>query len=286
MRRSGTTTLNLPPFAGTTRQLILLNVGVFFAIAIFSWVSRAGTNALVSHLLLEPLALLRGELWQLATYSLMEQGILAILFSMLTLWFTGSLLEGSYGGRWVAELYGVSVVGGALIASAVAFTRVFGLHPASAAAGPWAGIFGMLIAIAMLFGDQEFLLWFVLRIKAKYMVAIYILIAVAILLKQADSFSALLQLAGAFCGFLYVRYAPRRGLAFGFTEQIFGIRNDYYRWKRRRAARKFEVYMRKQNREVHFDKDGRYLDPDDLQNREARTEREKMRQQNDKRWMN
>ncbi len=286
MRRSQSTTLSLPPFAGITRRLILLNVGVFFAVAILSWVSRPVVEAVVSHLILVPKAVLRGEIWQLATYSFLEQGILGMLFSMLTLWFTGSLLESSYGGRWVAELYGVSVIGGALVAVAVSFTHIFGLHPASAALGPWAGIFGLLIAIAMLFGDQEFLLWFVLRIKAKYMVAIYILIAVAILLKQADSFNALLQLAGALCGFMYVRFAPKRGLAFGMTEQMSGMRNDYYRWKRRRAARKFEVYMRKQNREVHFDKDGRYVDPDEMENRTAQTEREKMRQQNDKRWMN
>ncbi len=286
MRSSETTTLSLPPFAGVTRGLILLNVGVFFAMALLSWVSPPVLGAIVGHLILVPMALLRGEIWQLATYSVIEQGILGILFGMMTLWFTGSLLEGSYGGRWVAELYGVSVVAGALVASAVSFTRVFGLHPKAAGVGPWAGIFGLLIAIAMLFGDQEFLLWFVLRIKAKYMVAIYILIAVAVLLKQADGFNALLQLSGALCGFLYVRFAPRRGLAFGLSDRWFGVRNDYYRWKRRRAARKFEVYMRKQNREVHFDKDGRYVDPDDLESRTAQTERDKMRQQNDTRWMN
>ena len=130
------------------------------------------------------------------------------------------------------------------------------------------------MAIAMLFGDQEFLLWFLIRIKAKYLVAIYILIAIAVLLKQADSFGALLQLSGALSGFLFVKFAPRRGIAFGFSERFFGLRNGYYRWKRRRAARKFEVYMRKQNREVHFDKEGRYVDPDDR------------RDPKDKRWMN
>jgi len=127
----------------------------------------------------------------------------------------------------------------------------------------------------MLFGDQEFLLWFVLRIKAKYMVAIYILIEVAILLKEADRFGALVQLSGALAGFLFVRFAPRKGIAFGFTERLYGVRNAYYRYKRRRAARKFEVYMRKQNREVHFDEDGRYVPPEELH-----------RNSNDKRWMN
>jgi hypothetical protein len=40
------------------------------------------------------------------------------------------------------------------------------------------------------------------------------------------------------------------------------MRNKYYRWKRRRAARKFEVYMRSQGRTVRFDGSGRPIDED------------------------
>ncbi|WP_353064252.1 rhomboid family intramembrane serine protease [Tunturibacter psychrotolerans] len=275
MPRSGPISLALPAFEGTTRKLILLNVGAFFGLLILRWLAPQLEAVLHSHLILEPLAVVHGEIWQLLTYSFVEQGILGILFGMLTLWFTGSLLEPSFGGRWLAELYLTSVIGGAILASAISFTHILGLRPDVGAAGAWSGIFGLMVAIAMIFGDQEFLLWFVLRIKAKYMVAIYILIAVALLLKQADTFNALIQLSGALCGALYVKFAPRRGLAFGLSEQYFGVRNRYYRWKRRRAARKFEVYMRKQNREVHFDKDGRYVDPDELR-----------KNPNDKRWMN
>ena len=275
MPRSGPISLSLPAFQGTTRKLILLNVATFFGLLLLRWLAPQLEAILFSHILLEPLAVAHGEVWQLVTYSFVEQGILGILFGMLTLWFTGSLLEPSFGGRWLGELYLSSVIGGALIAAAISFTHIFGLRPDVVATGAWAGIFGLLVAIAMIFGDQEFLLWFVLRIKAKYMVAIYILIAIAMLLKQADSFGALLQLSGALFGALYVKFAPRRGIAFGFSERFFGIRNNYYRWKRRRAARKFEVYMRKQNREVHFDKDGRYVDPDELR-----------KNPNDKRWMN
>ena len=275
MRRTGSIPFGLPSFGGAVRSLILLNVGVFFALAILSWASPALGHLLNFHLLLEPSAVIRGEIWQLFTYSLLNPGILSIVFGMLTLWFTGALLEGSYGSRWLLELYWTSVVGGAIIASVLSFTHLFGLRPDVVSVGAWAGIFGLLIAIAMLFGDQEFLLWFVLRIKAKYMVAIYILIEVAVLLKESDNFGALVQLSGALSGFLFVRFAPRKGLAFGFTERLYGVRNAYYRYKRRRAARKFEVYMRKQNREVHFDEDGRYIPPEEAH-----------RNPNDKRWMN
>ena len=284
MARSTSTTLQLPPFSGAVRRIILLNVAAFFLLLLFQWVAPTVVTAIVGHLILVPAAVIRGEIWQLATYSVVDTGLLSVLFGAMTIWFAGSLLEGSFGARWVAELYITSVVGGAILASLISFTRVFGLRPDAGAAGAWAGIFGLLIAIAMRFGDQEFMLWFVLRLKAKYMVAIYILIAVAVLLKDANGWSALLELCGAFAGFLYVRFAPRRGLAFGAAEQAFAVRNGFYRWKRRRAARKFEVYMRKQNREVHFDAEGRYIDPDS--DPVARTERERMRRENDKRWMN
>jgi membrane associated rhomboid family serine protease len=275
MPRSGSISLSLPAFTGATRRIILANVVTFFVFGVLHWLAPTYFEILRYHLLLEPLAVAHGEIWQLFTYSFINEGILGILFGMLTLWFVGSMLESAYGSRWMTELYLTSVIGGALVASAISFTHILGLRPDIVAAGAWAGIFGLMVAIAMLFGDQEFLLWFVLRIKAKYMVAIYILIAIALLLKEADSFGALLQLSGALCGFLFVKFAPRRGVAFGLSERYFGVRNNYYRWKRRRAARKFEVYMRKQNREVHFDKDGRYVDPDELR-----------KNPNDKRWMN
>src|SRR5882757_6510345 len=275
MARSSPITMTFPPFAGTVRKLILVNLAVFFGVLLLGWVAPGISRVLLPHFLLEPLAVVRGEIWQLVTYAFVNTGILDILFGMLTLWFAGSLLEGAYGGRWVGELYYTSAIGGALLASAITFTHVFGLNPKALATGAWAGIFGLLVAIAVRFGDQEFLLWFLLRIKAKYMVAIYILIALAILLKGGDAFGALLQLSGALCGFLYVRFAPRRGLGFGVSERYFALRNDYFRWKRRRAARKFEVYMGKQGRVVRFDKDGRYIDPDETR-----------KNPKDKSWMN
>ena len=60
-----------------------------------------------------------------------------------------------------------------------------------------------------------------------------------------------------------------------FRSDGLRLRNAYYRAKRRRAAKKFTVYMRKQGKDVSLDEDGRYVDPDG-----------KPRDPNDKRWMN
>jgi membrane associated rhomboid family serine protease len=274
MPRSGPITMALPPFAGATRQLVLINLAAFFGFALFGWAAPRPIGFLLGHLLLVPAAVFRGEIWQLITYAFLPMGILGSLFAMLSLWFTGSFLEDIFGSRWVVEMYVFSSVAGGLLASAITFTHVFELRPELATLGAWTPIFALLVAFGAIAGEQVIRLYFVIPIKAKYFVAIFVLISLAVLLKGGDRFGALTQLCGGLMGYLYVKFAPRRGMAFGFSERYFGFRNDYYRWKRRRAARKFEVYMRKQNREVHFDKDGRYVDPDER------------RDPNDKRWMN
>ena len=276
---AGPTTLALPPFAGVTRKLILLNLAVFFGDAVLGLVLPVRVYLpLVSHLGLSPVDVVHGQLWQLGTYAVLPLGLLGSLFALLTLWFVGSMLEDVRGGRWLEELYWASAIGGAVIAVAMAYTRLFGLRPeAAVGTGPYAAIYGLLVPLALLLGDQEFLLLFIIRVKIKYLVAIYILIDLATLLKSSNAFGALLQLAGALCGYLFLRFVPRRGLASGVQERYFAMRNEYYRNKRRRAARKFEVYMKSQNREVHFDKDGRYVDPDvDGDKRDPA----------DRRWMN
>lgn len=282
MPRSNAMTMSFPPFTGVVRRLILLNVAVFFVIAVLEWVAPQFISMLVLHLELYPLGVLHGEIWQLVTYSFINDGVLNVLFAMLTLWFCGPMLEGAYGTRWFTELYFSSVIGGALLAAALSFTHLLSLSPSDLGSGAWAGLFGVLVAVAMRFGEEEFLLWFVVRIRAKYMVAIYIVVYLAMLIKGANEFAALLVLSGALAGYLYVKFAPRRGMAFGATEQIYGMRNAWYRAKRRRAARKFEVYMSKQGRKVRFDEDGRYVDPDTGRRENGAPPRDP----NDRRWMN
>ena len=275
--------MSFPPFAGVVRALVFANVGIFFAVLLLHLFAPALTQTLLDHLLLQPASVAGGQVWQLITYSFIHIGILAIVFTMLTLWFCGSLLEGAYGSRWLRELYFASVIGGAVIASAITFTHILHLSPDDTGSGAWAGMFGILIAIAMRMGDTEFMLFpLPITMRAKYMVAIEILVAFAIVLMAQGAFAALLELCGGFCGYLYVAYAPRRGLAFGFSEQVFGLRNSYYRFKRRRAARKFQVYMGKQGRKVHFDSEGRYIDPDSAGGKDSPTRRDP----NDRRWMN
>jgi membrane associated rhomboid family serine protease len=259
--RASNITMTFPPFTGFIRRLVQANLIVFFALILLGLASQNIASFLVFHLALTPWSVLHGQLWQIVTYSFLYTGILDILFSMLSLWFIGSYLESTLGASWTAELYFISVIGAAFTAIAMAYTHILHLTPSLTISGASGGIFGIFVAFAVLFGEQEMMLFpLPIRIRAKYLVAIYLLLSLAFMLH--GSLDSIASLGGALFGYLFAKFAPRRGILGGTSEWYFNLRNAYYRSKRRRAAKKFEVYMRSQGRTVRFDGQGRQLDDD------------------------
>ena len=264
MRRIGSSPFAFPSFRGATRQLILINLGAYFALALLGLGSPANTAAVATLFTFQPAAFLHGYLWQPLTYSFLHFGIVATLFELLSLWFLAGFLEEYHDANWIYSLYAVAVLGTA--AAALIIYSLSGplgfVVPPIPLYGCFGGIFGLLAAIGILYGDVEFLMFFVIGIKAKYLAIVYALVAVAMLFGQERMY-AFAQLGGALAGVLFVRRSPRRGMSFLLSESWYGLRNRYYRWRRRRAARKFEVYMRSQGRTVKFDGQGRVIREDD-----------------------
>jgi membrane associated rhomboid family serine protease len=265
MARFGSTPFAFPEFRGATRRLILVNLAAYFALLIAGVALRSQPIDLVATFGLAPRAFLHGSLWQPLTYSLIHPGLLGPALELLSLWFIAGFLETqSHTPSWVTGLYAVSVLGTA--AAALAIYAASGTLGYSVGAYPlygcFGGIFGLLAAIGVLYGDVQFMLFpLPIGIKARYLVVVYALISVAMLFGEQRMY-AFAQLGGALAGLLWIRIAPRRGVSFVLSESWYGMRNRYYRWKRRRAARKFEVYMRRQGRTVRFDGQGRQIDED------------------------
>jgi len=266
MARFGSSPLAFPDFKGATRRLILVNLAAYFALLLLSFVPSLQAAQIAGYLVFDPAAFLHGSLWQPLTYSLVHVGIVNTLFDLLSLFFMAGFLEGFHNANWVTSLYVVSVLGAAAAALAL-YGLGLTLAPsllvnAGALYGCFGGTFGLLAAIGLLYGDTQFMMFpLPIGIKARYLVIIYALVAIAMLFGQQRIF-AFAQLGGALAGLLYVRMAPKRGASFALSEGWYGLRNRYYRWKRRRAARKFEVYMRSQGRTVRFDGQGRQIDED------------------------
>jgi hypothetical protein len=265
MSPSAASSISFPPFRGVTRRLILANIIAYFALLLTGVLSSRASAWFVDHLGFWPGDFVHGALWQPLTYSFIHPpgAIIGTALELISLWFLLGFLEQLHSPSWVTGIYAASVLGTAVAASVIfAAGRVFGFTlPEIPLYGCFGGIFGLLVAIGVLYGEMEFLLLLTFPIKARYMAVIYALIAIAMLFGPLGMY-AFAQLGGALAGLLFIRLAPRRGLTFAFSEQWYGLRNRYYRWKRRRAARNFEVYMRSQGRTVRFDGKGKQIDED------------------------
>lgn len=268
----------LPSFRGVTRRIVLAAVITFFALLVLGLFSRELAGLLGGLFALQSERALRGLIWEFVTYPFVTTGIFSILFASMTVWFFGSALEEELGSRWMAELFFICTIGGGLLACLLALALgryVEGFGPGNLASSLWPFSLALLLVFARLHPDQELNFNFILRLKAKYLAALYLLVYLAVMLAQSQRFETAVVLCNALCGWLYLRFAPRRGIGFAGTEGLYGLRNAWYRAKRRRAAKKFTVYMQKQGRDVRFDDRGRYIDPD--------AER---KDPNDRRWMN
>lgn len=279
VRRSGVS-LGFPPFTYAVKWLVIVNCAVYLFLLLLRGLVPGLGGFLYLHLALIPLAVVHGEVWQLVTYSFLHAGLFHLLFNMLTLWMFGSQFEMDWGRRRFVEFYFFCVVGAAITTIVVGYgaTAAFEVYSAPLFAniahlvniptvGASGGIFGILLAYGILYGNREILLWFVLPVKAKYLVAAFIFIALVGAVGEPGGVAYFAHLGGALFGWIYLRFIPRRGLQATTSEGYFGLRNSYIRWKRRRAARKFEVYMRKQNHPTnysdYFDEYGNYKDPKD-----------------------
>jgi len=268
MYRGRTLTLSFPPFTKAVKWLILVNAGVFLCTTLLQALAPSLAEVVGAVLALTPQLVVHGWLWQLVTYSFLHVGIFHIVFNMLWLWMFGAQLETAWGRKKFLEFYFFCVVGAALTTIAISYTSLGGIRPTTSTVGASGAIFGILMAFGMIYGDQEIMLFpFPFSIRAKYFVAgigfIELISAInAAAPGRGGAIAYVAHLGGLRFSFLYVKFVPRKGFAMGASERYFGLRNSYYRWKRRRAARKFEVYMRQHDRNVKFDEHGNYL-PDD-----------------------
>jgi membrane associated rhomboid family serine protease len=167
----------------------------------------------------------------------LHAGFWHILFNMFALWMFGCDLERTWGSRRFLYYYFLTGIG--------AGVTVVLLSPFSTVAtvGASGAIYGILLAYGMLFPNRIILVpiffFFFIPVPAKILVMILGGIAfLSAVSAQGGSINHVAHLGGLVVGFLYLRGRP----------YYFELRNRYYRRRRQRLQRQFQVYMNKQDR--------------------------------------
>lgn len=113
------------------------------------------------------------HLWQLISYSFLHGSIPHLLLNMYALWLFGSRMESIWGYRNFTIYYFVCVIGAGIVQLFVAGYAIDhgNIYPTIGASG---GVFGLLLAFAMVFPNEKLMLVFPpIILKAKWFVLIY-----------------------------------------------------------------------------------------------------------------
>jgi membrane associated rhomboid family serine protease len=194
----------VPPTSRAVKYLLAVNIGVYLLQRFF--LDRYVGNY-TDVLGLVPVAVLRrGFLWQIVTYMFLHGNVIHILFNMLFLWMMGSELERHWGTKEFLKYYFITGAGAGIINMLVQPRSEIPTIGASGA------IFGLIIAFAMAFPDRILLLYFVIRIRAKYFAVLVGAIELLSLIFLPNApIARFAHLGGLAVGYLYLRYGLHAG---------------------------------------------------------------------------
>jgi membrane associated rhomboid family serine protease len=229
-----------PSTTKVVRWLLIINIGMFVLQQIAGRaIPHADRPDYVSYLGLVPSSFLgKGFLWQIVTYMFLHGGVIHILFNMLFLWMMGSELERHWGSREFLKYYFVTGCGAGLV------NVLFQPHADTSTIGASGAIFGLIIAFALAFPERELLLYFFIRIKAKYFaILVGVLELVALLALPGSGIARFAHLGGLVIGYAYLKR----------EKLTYPLRLQAARWRARRgdrAQRRAEERAESQRREI------------------------------------
>jgi membrane associated rhomboid family serine protease len=200
-------------FPPVIKSLLIIN-GVVFLIQML------GQNLLIGNTTLEQYIIKYFALipigygflpWQLITYQFMHGGIMHIALNMFALWMFGIEIENIWGSKKFLFFYLMCGVAAGI--SQLIFPPLFN-EPLAATIGASGAIFGVLIAFGMMFPDRYIYIYFLLPVKAKYLIIGYVLLELYSI-PQGGNVAHLAHLGGALAGFIYLMYERKNNRLFG-----------------------------------------------------------------------
>jgi membrane associated rhomboid family serine protease len=263
MARNTSFDMGLPPFRGAVRQIIIFSAVIYVVILLLMAFAQGIGQAVLALGILDPARVREGWLWQFVTYAFMYVDPLNFVMSLLGIYFLGWAVEERIGPARFYGLFFGSIIFSGLAGFALSLS---GVVAQGSALGSGAASNAVLMVFYLFNRGAPIMLFPIpIQIPVKWIVLFIAAIETAYLLLSHFALQYFVLLLGLAAGYIWYVVFLRRRASIGAKPSSDGLRNAYYRWKRRRAARKFEVYMRKHDRKVTFDEHGNYIPPEEDQ---------------------
>lgn len=192
------------PLDSVIIRLIIANVAVFILQQL-----PVGMQ-ITKYLELTPkLVLTRGYVWQMLTYMFLHDNLIRHLgLNMFVIWMFGRTLEQVWGSNRFLRFYFACGLGGAVFSFLFAYnTPVIGASAAS---------YGILLAYAIMFPNQQLLLWFIIPVKARTVAIALVVISLVMGFRGTGNIAHFAHLGGMAAAMIMMRgeYQFRRVRSF------------------------------------------------------------------------
>jgi membrane associated rhomboid family serine protease len=142
------------------------------------------------------------ELWRLLTYAFIHTDFWHILINMLMFWMFATEVCKSLGEKNFTALYLLSAIFAGIFSIPFHACGLMGDNPVIGASG---ALFGIMAAYAFLFPEQIILMFFIIPMKIKY--AIWIFIAIDLFMANSgDGIAHFAHLGGVLSGYLFMLF--------------------------------------------------------------------------------
>jgi membrane associated rhomboid family serine protease len=161
----------------------------------------------MGYLLLSWPGLRHGYVWQLLTFQFLHAGMLHLVFNLISLYFFGRVTEERLGQAHFLTLYFASGVAGGLLQ--VGLGAIWPLQFGGPVLGASAGIFGLIAAFALLEPDGIILAFFVIPLRAKYLLYIEGAVALYYMLTPSSGIAYAAHVGGMLFAIGYIKWVVR-----------------------------------------------------------------------------
>jgi len=164
-------------------------------------------------------------IWQPITYQFMHGSFTHILFNMFMLWMFGMEIENIMGSKKFFIFYLISGIGAGLLQLFLSQAFTGSMGPTIGASG---AVYGVMIAFAMFFPDRYVFIYFLIPIKAKYLIAILIVFEF-MSVGDPTLIAHLAHIGGALTAFIFILLDKKNNFNFDklFTSLKKPKRYDY-----------------------------------------------------------
>jgi len=192
----------MPP---VVKWLLIIN----FAIYIVAVLTRDSLGAAIySYGAVFPVSLSNSlQIWRLFTYQFLHDpnSIWHIVFNLMVLYFMGPFVERAWGSRTFLKFYLICGAAGGVVYTLLARFGILDIGPMVGASG---AIYGVVVAVAVMYPRMKVLLWGIIPMTMVWLVVLVVIVSLMNIATGTNAGGEAAHLTGLAVGFLYVKYKP------------------------------------------------------------------------------